>query len=228
MKSARLLCENISDHLVNKLGFIVNPYDMCVANKVIEGKQCTILWHVDDFKVSHPSETIVYQVIADLEERYGKMAVEHGPEQTFVGMDITFLQNDEVRFCIEGHVIDAIDDFPEEISSSRTSSTSDGVFTVSSTSQVLDADSGKLFHSIFAKILFISRRARPDIQVPIGFLGTRVTCSTQEDWIKLKLVLEYLKNTIETPLTLGMNGTSLVSWWVDASYGVHLDMKSQT
>ena len=196
MESARLLWKDIIDHLVDKLGFIANPYDMCVANKVIEGKQCNILWHVDDFKVSHPSETIVYQVIADLEERYGKMAVKHGPEQTFVGMDITFLQNDEVRFCIKGHVVDAIDDFPEEISSSRTSSTSDGVFTVSSTSQVLDAD---------------SRRARPDIQVPIGFLGTRVTCSTQEDWIKLKLVLEYLKNTIETHLTLGMNGTSLVS-----------------
>ena len=99
---------------------------------------------------------------------------------------------------------------------------------MSSASQVLDSDSGKLFHIIFAKLLFISRRAKPDIQVPIGFLGTRVTCSTQEDWIKLKLVLEYLKNTIETPLTLGMNGTSLVSWWVDASYGVYLDMKSQT
>ena len=82
---------------------------------------------------------------------------------------------------------------------------------MNSTFQVLDADSGRLFHSIFAKLLFISRRARPDIQVPIGFLGTRVMCSTQEDWIKLKLVLEYLKNTIETHLTLGMNGTSLVS-----------------
>ena len=99
---------------------------------------------------------------------------------------------------------------------------------MSSASQVLDSDSGKLFHIIFAKLLFISRRAKPDIQVPIGFLGTRVRCSTQEVWIKLKSVLEYLKNTIEMPLTLGMKDTSLVSWWVDTSYGVHLDMESQT
>ena len=42
MESARLLWEDITDHLVNKLGFIVNPYDMCVANKVIEGIQFTI------------------------------------------------------------------------------------------------------------------------------------------------------------------------------------------
>ena len=126
-------------------------------------------------------------------------------------MDIIFLQNGEVKFCMKGHVEDEIDDFPEELSSPRTSPASEDVFTVSSTSQVLDDDSGKLFHSIFVKLLFIGRRSRPDIQVPIVFLGTRVTCSTQEDWIKLKLVLEYLKNTIETHLTLGMNGTSLVS-----------------
>ena len=42
MESTMLLWENISGHLVNKLGFIVNPYDMCVANKVIEGIQFTI------------------------------------------------------------------------------------------------------------------------------------------------------------------------------------------
>jgi len=31
-------------------GLIVNPYDRCVANKMIDGKQCTDLWHVDDIK----------------------------------------------------------------------------------------------------------------------------------------------------------------------------------
>ena len=61
------------------------------------------------------------------------MAVKHSPEQTFVGMDIAFLQNDEVKFCMEGHVEDTIDDFPEEISSPRTSPASDGVFAVYST-----------------------------------------------------------------------------------------------
>ena len=34
-------------------GFIVNPYDPCVANKDVNGKQMTVLWHVDDLKVSH-------------------------------------------------------------------------------------------------------------------------------------------------------------------------------
>ena len=35
------------------LGFVSNPYDPCVINKIIDGKQMTIGWHVDDLKVSH-------------------------------------------------------------------------------------------------------------------------------------------------------------------------------
>ena len=32
---------------LEKEGFVLNPYDICVANKVIDGKQCTIAWYVD-------------------------------------------------------------------------------------------------------------------------------------------------------------------------------------
>ena len=32
------------------MGFILNPYDACVANKIVEGSQCTIAWYVDDTK----------------------------------------------------------------------------------------------------------------------------------------------------------------------------------
>jgi hypothetical protein len=34
--------------------FILNPYNDCIANnKMIDGPQCTVLWHVDDLKISH-------------------------------------------------------------------------------------------------------------------------------------------------------------------------------
>jgi len=37
---------------IESIGFEVNPYDMCVANWIIDGKQHTITWHVDDVKSS--------------------------------------------------------------------------------------------------------------------------------------------------------------------------------
>ena len=33
--------------------FVLNPHDQCVANAQINGEQCTILWHVEDLKISH-------------------------------------------------------------------------------------------------------------------------------------------------------------------------------
>jgi len=40
-------------------GYRQNPYDLSVANKDIRGKQCTILWHVDDLKLSHVSKKVL-------------------------------------------------------------------------------------------------------------------------------------------------------------------------
>jgi hypothetical protein len=37
----------------------MNPYDPCVWNKIVEKKQITIYFHVDDCKVSHESGRVV-------------------------------------------------------------------------------------------------------------------------------------------------------------------------
>jgi hypothetical protein len=60
----------------------------------------------------------------------------------------------------------------------------------------------KLLHSITAKMLFVTNRARPDVQVPISFLSSRVICADEDDWKKLKRMLEYLHTTIDPPPSL--------------------------
>ena len=35
------------------IGFVVNPYDPCMANCMVNGKQQTVVWHIDDLKSSH-------------------------------------------------------------------------------------------------------------------------------------------------------------------------------
>ena len=78
-------------------------------------------------------------------------------------------------------------------------------------------------------LLFVSKRARPDIQVAIAFLSTRTTKSDNDDWKKLGRVIGYLKATKDLKLHLSCtDGTPIVKWWVDASYAVHHDMKSHT
>jgi hypothetical protein len=38
---------------LTKQGYKTNPYDGCMANKVVKGKQVTICFHIDDCKISH-------------------------------------------------------------------------------------------------------------------------------------------------------------------------------
>ena len=49
--AARLFWEMLSSKL-QEWGFIINPYDSCIANKVIEEKQCTVARHLDDIRNS--------------------------------------------------------------------------------------------------------------------------------------------------------------------------------
>jgi hypothetical protein len=57
---------------IDSQGFELNPYDPCVANKVIHGKQFTMVWHVDDIKMSHEDEKEVTRLITWLESIYGE------------------------------------------------------------------------------------------------------------------------------------------------------------
>ena len=63
----------------------------------------------------------------------------------------------------------------------------------------------ELFHCHVARLLFESKRARPDIQVCVAFLCTRVKAPTEQDYKKLGKVISYLKETVHLPLVVGVD-----------------------
>jgi Reverse transcriptase (RNA-dependent DNA polymerase) len=83
VKSALLWYELFSTSL-QQMGFELNPYDRCVANCIIQGKQCTIGWYVDDTKISHEDSTVVTNIIARLENKFDKMTVVRGNQHVFL------------------------------------------------------------------------------------------------------------------------------------------------
>jgi hypothetical protein len=52
------------------IDFVINPYDPCVANKMIEGNQMTVCFHVDDCKLSHPNTKVMDSMIEYLRQEY--------------------------------------------------------------------------------------------------------------------------------------------------------------
>ena len=87
LESALLWYELWSSTLLN-IGFVLNPYDMCVANKEINGSQCTIVFYVDNNKISHVDPDVVTRVIDEISEKFGKMKVTRGSKFDYLGMTI--------------------------------------------------------------------------------------------------------------------------------------------
>ena len=86
----------------------------------------------------------------------------------------------------------------------------------------------EIFHHIVAKLLYVTKRARIDLQLVIAFLCTRVSKSTEEDWEKLQRLLKYVHGTIDLPRIIGAEDLGILQTWVDASYATHSDMRSHT
>ena len=85
-----------------------------------------------------------------------------------------------------------------------------------------------LHHIIVAKLLFVAMKARPDIQAPVPYLTSRVTQADEEDWKKLKRILQHINATIDMEMTLSIYDMSIIKTWQDASSAVHDDMRSHT
>lgn len=69
------------------------------------------------------------------------------------------------------------------------------LFALSPDSVLLSEKRKRFFHTIVAKLLYLSRRARPDIITTIGFLCTRVQAPAEEDMAKLEQLMGYLLRT---------------------------------
>ena len=76
--------------------------------------------------------------------------------------------------------------------------------------------------------MWVAKRGRLDIELAIYFLCTRVSCSTEEDWEKLRRLLSYLQQTKDTCRILGADGLEILQTLVDASCSTHEVMKSHT
>ena len=231
LQAAMLFWNELSTFLCGKLGFKINPYDACVANKIIDGKQCTILWHVDDLKISHVDQGVIDKVLTDINSRFGKetpITITKGKNHDYLGMTLDYSEAGKVKIKMDDFVERLLEEVPEDMKGSAATPAADHLFQVNKNGNKLDNETADLFHHLVAKLLYLCKRARPDLQTAVAFLTTRVTCPDEDDYKKLRRCICYLRATKELYLTLEADESGRVRWWVDASFAVHPDMKSHT
>ena len=101
------------------IGFELNPYNPCVANKMIDGKQMTICFHVDDCKLSHRKSTVMDDMIQWLRQEYesifedgsGEMTVSRGKVHTYLGMMLDYTVSGQVKITMFDYIEEILTTF---------------------------------------------------------------------------------------------------------------------
>ncbi len=110
MVAALLYCKKFVKCLT-KQGYKINPYNGCVANKVVRGRQVTICFHIDDCNISHESSAVIDDAIVWLrtdksifEDGPRQMKVHRGKTHKYLGMSLDFSHKGQCQVTIVGGV----------------------------------------------------------------------------------------------------------------------------
>ena len=208
---------------------MLNPYNPCVANAQIKGSQCTIVWYVDDNKISHKDQTVVNDIIQCIEAKFGPMTKTQGDDHEFLGMKLHFNRVDKtVKILMQTYIDEAIHQSQLDVRRAAATPATKSLFEIDPNAAQLSPPEFERFRSVVCKLLYVALRGRPDILLAVVFLASHVSRATLQDQTKLKRLLEYLYGTYDLPLILGADDIHTLYTFVDASYAVHEDMKSHT
>ena len=218
---------------LEEIGFEINPYDPCVANRIIKGKQQTVTWHVDDLKSSHVDPKINDEFLTWLKTKYasdkiGEIKAVRGCKHDYLAMTLDFSLPGVLQVDMSSYVDRMIVEFPETISGTTKCPWTENLFRVDETSPKLPEEKARIFHTFVMKGMFLCKRARQDLLPGIVFLTTRVKEPTQQDWKKLVKLLNYLKATKNEIVKMSADDTQTIKWFVDSSFAAHKDMRSHT
>ena len=137
------------------MDFELNPYDPCVTNKMINGKQYTIAWYVDDNLLSHHKQKVVDDIIGKIEEHFPGLMVNRGDEHVFIRMKLKFREDGTLEINLEDYTEECIETFHEELGSTVSSPAEKWIFDVNDKARKLTEEKADIFHSVVAKLLWV-------------------------------------------------------------------------
>ena len=160
---------------------------------------------MDDNKVSHMDNRVNSIVSDKIEEKCEKLSRTTGKKHRFLDVDINYIGGVKVAVSTPHHVGKALEYFGETLKGKVVNPTTSQLFTITSEGKELDDLKKYRYHSITNKILWIMKRSRPYLETAVYFICPRVPCPTEEDWGKLRRVLNYLKVTKYDKSIMGSN-----------------------
>jgi len=179
--------------------------------------------YVDDLLLTGPEKEI-HETLDLIEKEFGDCKRKSGPTFKFIGMEFE-IKNDGIAVKID------LKDLLKNTVGIVDTPCGNNILVVNENIEKLTDENKEKLHSVIAKLLYVSKRTRPEILFGVNFLCTSVQDPTVEDAVKLGRVMKYLKGTQDEELFLKIkrvDGIVTMEAYIDAAYGVEMDMKSHS
>ena len=166
---------------------------MCTFNKMVNGEQITVQFYVDSLKVSHKNRAVLEDFLTNLRDEIGQedeLIENKGLVHRYLGIRIDYSISRKLAFTMFDYLEDVIVEDNKDLKNSCLYYPgNDSLMEIAYSSPSLPTKDAKLFHCHLARLLFASKRARPNIQVYVAILCTKVKAPTEQDYKKLGKIL---------------------------------------
>jgi hypothetical protein len=86
---------------------------------MVNGKQLTVQFHVDDLKISHMEETVIKEMVEDLNGVFGQggtlLEASYGKVHEYLGMMIDDSEENIVKFTMYDYLEDILAESPDDM-----------------------------------------------------------------------------------------------------------------
>jgi hypothetical protein len=159
LQAAMLFSKDLSAKLVSG-GCEINPYDWCVAIKMVNGKQRTFPWHVGNLKMSHVDPAVVESppdLLNGVCRKLSPFVTTRGKTHDCLGMTLDFTKDGEAKIAMKDCIEEILAETPDDMDGEAGTPASLHLFAARDEPDgLLDKDGSEMFHHHTAELSFLS------------------------------------------------------------------------
>ena len=224
VQSAKLWYDHLTS-TIKRFGFKANDYDPCVLNKIVNGKQITVVIYVDDLLITCKDEKTLNDFVKDLESVFKEVKLSNKDVLQYLGYEVKN-NADKIEISMSKY----LDDVITERGTTGHSNTPArlNLMDEDKNAELLGEKDRKKFHRNVAQLLYVAKRFRFDILLTISHLASKVQAPTEQDDKDLDRVYKYLNKTKDVKMVFNKGKAFSAFGMIDAAYGVHTNGVSRT
>jgi hypothetical protein len=143
---------------IELIRFEVNPYNICVANRKVNGKQQTVMWHVDDLKLRVNDNFAQWWEKTYGSDNLGHVKVVRGKKHDYLGMILDSDDEGAMKVDMVYYIKGMLEDFPYPIGPTKATPWTEKLLKVQEDTPKLEEERHSIFHTYVMKSMFLCKR----------------------------------------------------------------------